>query len=878
MDVNARGTTALLDSVDQYMVLHKVRKRPWMVFASSREIYGANCSVGKPCNEKSVSQPLNLYGETKWLGEQTLVKRSPVSLSGHIVLRLASVYGGLFDLPERLIPSLATRCMTNNVVELNGGNQIFDFVYIDDVVHSFSKAVVMLDSSSAPGRVVDDYLVCSGEHTSAQEVLEHIRAFTSSKSAVSVVSADTRYPNTFVCDNAKLQQGLGWNRFRKSQEGLAAYLRSMYDRNTRLLERSYKARCPIDTDHGAFDVQSLENCSVYVTAINDGPTYLKHLSYPEPTKFTRVGNGVIVRSDPNDAYFTLQYEGDPFNFISYNNSRVLFKAVFDASSGGYILQGTVSSEGPVDMILGHDLQMQLGGPSQAMAVSIWPYSCPPYPVTGKSRLPTALNDPIWYILHEIIPPESILPHLPGYSLACRRLLAAIEHARSSGADILEPGHGHLSLCDSDCNVLAGCVNTGACRCISSFCGRDLDGASRFPFKAFAFTNLTSFATLQTLSARDRIADLPYRAIFKTSAARHVIDWDPPKVYVMNVDFISLFGQPLDDSATTFLDTACFMADHFFRTAAESLNASLSEADYIFIPFYSGWLHHHRKWTSGAIANGLEELVRQARAMIEPLTEKRPRLLAALTHDYGAAIKFSEDMREFRGQALSQPPSLDDVIVMSPFGDYNTLGYIPDKDLVIPPATCRTPLLLANFRDASLVKLASEREFLVYFSGSADVRTGSAARSAILSGTLFPNSKVKLESVQNHDEYMRVLNESIFCPHVFGTTGWATCLSDAIYAGCIPVLTSDVTHPPFWDILDWSKFSVYIDWRRLEDIEEMLRSFSPAQLDEKQAWLLKVREAFLYDLDNLGHASDRQRKGPFFHAMLSLQTRRLREYT
>ena len=245
-----------------------------------------------------------------------------------------------------------------------------------------------------------------------------------------------------------------------------------------------------------------------------------------------------------------------------------------------------------------------------------------------------------------------------------------------------------------------------------------------------------------------------------------------------------------------------------------------------------------------------------------------------SHDYGASLNVAQDMRDSLGTSLRQHSLLNDVIVMSPFGDFNTLGYIPRKDIVIPPATCNTPLLLQTFGNPDIIQKASKRTYLVFFKGGVDDKTGSAARLAFLSKTLFPGGRIpERGEVANQQDYLRTLNDSIFCPHIFGTTGWATRLVDSIYAGCIPVLTSDITHPPFHDVLDWSKFSVYIDWREPQDIETILSTYSAGELDRKQAWLLKVRDAFLFDTDRLADEMTGERRGPIFYSLMSLHLKR-----
>ena len=52
-------------------------------------------------------------------------------------------------------------------------------------------------------------------------------------------------------------------------------------------------------------------------------------------------------------------------------------------------------------------------------------------------------------------------------------------------------------------------------------------------------------------------------------------------------------------------------------------------------------------------------------------------------------------------------------------------------------------------------------------------------------------------------------------------GWSPRVNDAIYAGCIPVLTAEGTHYPYSTTLDWTKFSVRLLPTDLDRIEEIL---------------------------------------------------------
>lgn len=115
------------------------------------------------------------------------------------------------------------------------------------------------------------------------------------------------------------------------------------------------------------------------------------------------------------------------------------------------------------------------------------------------------------------------------------------------------------------------------------------------------------------------------------------------------------------------------------------------------------------------------------------------------------------------------------------------------------------------------------------------------------------------------DYMKDLNNARFCPQPRGITGWSPQTSDAIYAGCIPVFVSEGTHYPFADFLDWSKLSVRVAPTELDKIEKVLASIPLSKVEELQANLVSVREAFLYSGDEKPE-DELERRGPMFFAL------------
>lgn len=134
------------------------------------------------------------------------------------------------------------------------------------------------------------------------------------------------------------------------------------------------------------------------------------------------------------------------------------------------------------------------------------------------------------------------------------------------------------------------------------------------------------------------------------------------------------------------------------------------------------------------------------------------------------------------------------------------------------------------------------------------------------------------------DYINDLNNARFCPQPRGITGklsrcyclhtffpltclagWSPQTNDAIYAGCIPVFIAEGTHYPFAGFLDWSKLSVRVAPTELDKIEKILAAIPLSKVEELQANLVSVREAFLYSGDEKPE-EELGRRGPIFFAL------------
>ena len=121
-----------------------------------------------PQNENSTCAPESIYSQAKLLSSKHLInlfekKNFPVT-----ILRLYQAYGPKQDF-NRLIPIVIKACIKNKKFPCSNGNQLRDFLYIDDVVDAILKT---LKSKKARGQIIN---IGTGEPKKIKKIIEYIK-------------------------------------------------------------------------------------------------------------------------------------------------------------------------------------------------------------------------------------------------------------------------------------------------------------------------------------------------------------------------------------------------------------------------------------------------------------------------------------------------------------------------------------------------------------------------------------------------------------------------------------------------------------------------------------------------------------------------------
>jgi UDP-glucose 4-epimerase len=210
----ARCTATNIDALGAIIRLCLEQKsQPWILFASSREVYGN--AEQFPVAEDAPLRPVNLYARSKVKGEALIGEARDAGLIANIC-RLSSVYGCPLDHRDRVAMAFAQAASFGGTIRLEGADNILDFTSVQDVTRGLALQV----SATARGERLPPIHFVSGEGTTLADL-----AGIACRNARNIISLEETVPRTFdvprfVGDPSRAKALLGWSADTPIQEGL----------------------------------------------------------------------------------------------------------------------------------------------------------------------------------------------------------------------------------------------------------------------------------------------------------------------------------------------------------------------------------------------------------------------------------------------------------------------------------------------------------------------------------------------------------------------------------------------------------------------------------------------------------------------------------
>ncbi|MFO0566324.1 MAG: NAD(P)-dependent oxidoreductase [Polyangiaceae bacterium] len=197
--------------------------RPWVVFVSSREVYGEADSL--PASEDAALRPMNVYGRTKVAGEE-LVGAARLDGLKACVVRLSNVFGSTLDHPDRVVPAFARGAVLGRTLRVDGEDHTFDFTHISDVSRGLAALALYLERESRPPPPIH---FVTGTPTTLGELARLAIELGGNRSLMHLAPPRDFDVQRFFGDPARARSLLGWSPEVPLRQGLEA-LMSAYAR------------------------------------------------------------------------------------------------------------------------------------------------------------------------------------------------------------------------------------------------------------------------------------------------------------------------------------------------------------------------------------------------------------------------------------------------------------------------------------------------------------------------------------------------------------------------------------------------------------------------------------------------------------------------
>lgn len=181
----------------------KLPHRPWLLFASSREVYGEQDIL--PVREDAQLRPMNTYARSKVLGESLT---SDARENGFLtqVIRFSNVYGNTLDHHDRVVPAFARSAANGEPIRIDGSGNMFDFTHVEDSARGLFRAC----EAMMAGEHMPPIHFLTGRGTTLGELAD--LALDASHMPIELVEAPSRKfdVSRFHGDPARAKKLLGW--------------------------------------------------------------------------------------------------------------------------------------------------------------------------------------------------------------------------------------------------------------------------------------------------------------------------------------------------------------------------------------------------------------------------------------------------------------------------------------------------------------------------------------------------------------------------------------------------------------------------------------------------------------------------------------------
>jgi len=242
LEINAAAQLRFLE------VLRRERPGVRVVYAGTRQVYGVPRYL--PVDENHPVEPVDYNGVHKYAASLYHLMLSRMGALDAVVLRLTNVYGPRMALQipcQGVLSTFLRRALLGQDLEVyDGGEQLRDPVYADDVVDAFLRA------GAATGLPARTYNVAGPEALSLRWIAEIIAEAAGVQVVTQPFPAERKRIDigSYVGDSQKIRRDLGWVPRVRFAEGIRASLAWYREHLSHYLEAGGPPSCAMPEHQG----------------------------------------------------------------------------------------------------------------------------------------------------------------------------------------------------------------------------------------------------------------------------------------------------------------------------------------------------------------------------------------------------------------------------------------------------------------------------------------------------------------------------------------------------------------------------------------------------------------------------------------------------
>lgn len=302
-----------------------------------------------------------------------------------------------------------------------------------------------------------------------------------------------------------------------------------------------------------------------------------------------------------------------------------------------------------------------------------------------------------------------------------------------------------------------------------------------------------------------------------------------KVYIYKEGNKPIFHQPEAVMKGIYASEGWFMMQ--MKSSKKFITKKPKEAHLFYIPYSSKLLKatlspnsHDREGVVPYLKNYIEIIA--GRYSFWNRTGGADHFLVAC-HDWAA-----DETRQFMGTCIRAICNTD----------VEKSGFELGKDVSLPETNVRYP---QNPLQQLGGKPPSKRSVFAFFAG----KMHGYLRPILLRHweNKDPDMKIfkKLPKVKGDENYVGYMKNSKFCICAKGSEVNSPRVVEAIFYECVPVIISDNFVPPFFEVLDWESFAVFIPEKDIPQLKNILLSIPKKRYLQMHQRVKQVQRHFLW---------------------------------